>query len=685
MRCALGCLVLVCVGLPWSSQGAETSKADELALVENGRARAVIVIPDDPLPVHEYAAEELAWHLKRISGAEIPVGGEADARPAEGFVEIHIGPTRAAAEAGVDMEELPEFGFALKRVGDALYFYGVDGSAPMPEQRALPGTGPGRSPDIRTPVGSLMAVYEFLERELGVRWVWPGDLGVVAPASPTIRVGGDGFVSEPRFAHINMRAGRAHNRSGAGWRDRRAAERFYFDEDVWMLRQRVVSNRNFNFGHAFKDWWKEYGETHPEFFARLPDGTRRPLDGDPEGIYITMCVSNPDLHREIVRRWLEAGKPRILNVCENDTPGMCTCEGCRAWDYPDPAFELADYWGGGEIPDRGRRFGALRSIDGGGAEPGALSLSDRYARFYLAVQEEAAKHLEEGEEPPFVFGYAYANYAHPPRDVQLNENIIISFVAWPYFPLTPENVEGSIALWDGWRELGPRLALRPNTTLSGHNMPIHYAENLARLIQHSAANGMISGDFDSFLGQWGAQGPTLYTLARTLVRPEMPVEEVLDEYYSAFGPAKDAVKRYFEHWNRVSSAITGQQYQQFRQETQGGDVKNWVLVADRIFTPAVMREGRRLLNEARARAAGDPIARQRVEFLDIGFEHAEQTLKALAAFRKWQENPTPANEKAFQQAENTLQKYRGNIEQAGTANMRPLFNRERWRDPNWQR
>ncbi len=48
---------------------------------------------------------------------------------------------------------------------------------------------------------------------------------------------------------------------------------------------------------------------------------------------------------------------------------------------------------------------------------------------------------------------------------------------------------------------------------------------------------MTGTDFDSLQGQWAAQRPNLYLLSRIHVRPEMPVDGILDEYYAAFGPA----------------------------------------------------------------------------------------------------------------------------------------------------
>ena len=48
-----------------------------------------------------------------------------------------------------------------------------------------------------------------------------------------------------------------------------------------------------------------------------------------------MCVSNPDLQREIVERGeakhgANSGVPLFINACENDILGQCTCSNLPA-------------------------------------------------------------------------------------------------------------------------------------------------------------------------------------------------------------------------------------------------------------------------------------------------------------------------------------------------------------------
>ena len=102
------------------------------------------------------AAAELRKHLNLISGAT----GGASRRPRGRFV-------LGAPPEGTPAAE-PFTSHAREKDG-ALYFWGDDSE---------PKDGPRW--------GSRFAVYGFLEKHLGVKWVEPGDRGIVfAPCKPT--------------------------------------------------------------------------------------------------------------------------------------------------------------------------------------------------------------------------------------------------------------------------------------------------------------------------------------------------------------------------------------------------------------------------------------------------------------------------------------------------------------------
>lgn len=626
--------------------------AAAMDLVRDGQPAATLVIPDEPLPVVTYAAGELTHHVRRASGAELAVVPEA-AAPAEG-PRVFLGATKAAAEAGLDLAALPPNGFIIRLVGDRFFLAGDDGEGE-----------PGWiQHNNRTRVGTLFAVYEFLERGLGCRWLWPGELGEVIPAHADITVQAWDETGAPAFIHARWRDGGAYAGQLAGWASPAARGKFLSDQGRWLRRNRFAMAYNMDMAHAFTRWWERHAEAHPDFFNLLPDGTRRsdPTYHRGSPTLISMCVSEPAFHRAVVEDWVARRSPMRphLDASENDTCGKCTCERCLAWDEPDPELDFP--WA--ERLDRARE-----AFEAG--EPGWCrllgSLSDRYARFLLALQEEARK----VDPDVVVMGYAYANYVRPPLDTRLNENVIIGAVPPGWFPWTAEKRAANREIWEGWRAAGARLFLRPNWMLDGHNLPLNWARALGEEFRYHAHNGMIGTDFDSLTGQYATQGPTLYMLARLHARPDLTVDEVLEEYFGAFGPAAEAVRAYFDHWEALNETVT----------ERPADL-HWSFFyrnAHLIFTPEVMAAGRALLDRAAEAAAGDDLAARRVAFLDAGLRNVELTLAAQAAYRGYRNGGDIA---VYRRAVEALDAFRAQVETDNIANMAYLA----WAEVRtWQR
>lgn len=381
-----------------------------------------------------------------------------------------------------------------------------------------------------------------------------------------------------------------------------------------------------HYGHAYVDWWTKYGQAHPEWF-QLVDGKRGPAK---EGARFGMCVSNPGLHQKIVDLWLEKGKgtpeslPEFINVVENDFIGVCECANCRAWDGPEPADSMKYY--APNISLYNKPF-----------------VSDRYARFALEVQKLAAKHRPDVG----VVGYIYFNYFQPPTtDLKLNSGVVLGFCpAAGWYPRSPDEQQWYKDQWRGWQEIGPTLFARTNYFLDGYTMPFVFARQFADDFQYQAAHGMAATDFDSLTGQWATQGPSLYLLMRLHVHPTANVEELLNEYYSGFGPAAKAVRAYFEHWENYTMTNRPLIMDTFYDRT-AIRYRSWAKVAHRVFPPDCFGAGEALLAQALDAAAGDATATARVKFLQTGLAHAKLCGETAAALTNADPATTPEGGKA---------------------------------------
>ena len=58
---------------------------------------------------------------------------------------------------------------------------------------------PGDPLNMNTSAGTLFGVYTWLEHDVGVRWLWPGDLGTFVPSLPTIMARPYNRMISPQF------------------------------------------------------------------------------------------------------------------------------------------------------------------------------------------------------------------------------------------------------------------------------------------------------------------------------------------------------------------------------------------------------------------------------------------------------------------------------------------------------
>jgi hypothetical protein len=421
---------------------------------------------------------------------------------------------------------------------------------------------------------------------------------------------------------------------------------------VWLKRQRFGRSVQPQYGHSFGEYWPKFGQPHPEYFAMLPDGTRRL---DPNAVsgpeWVHMCVSSTSLVAQIITDWKDHGARPFLNVCENDGWAGCACPTCLSWDEPD-----AD----NPVPFDQRLEAARKAFSGqaGRRDTWMLqlgSLSDRFARFWKNVADEAVKLRPDVK----VVSYVYDNYRKAPLKARLNTNVLCGVVPqesiFGYSKLDSEVFRRD---WSGWEKTGGTLFLRPNYTLQHPNFPAFYAGVLGEDLKFAMAHGLKGTDFDSLTSKYSTQGPSLYMLATMLNHPDASPDGMLEDFYNAFGPAKDTVKQYFALWESIYPNLSEEE-QLRRRKAKGkygcGTYGPFYLLAREIYTPQAMTNGWSLLNKARKEAAPDEVMAARVEWLRMGLQQADLM---LATERSYERGIDTGDKTEFRHAYQTLKDFR---------------------------
>jgi len=486
----------------------------------------------------------------------------------------------------VDGRTLEEEGFVIKTQPPHLLLVGrdpeIDG---RPADRGIP---------------TLWAVAHLLDEYLGVRWLWPGEAGTFVPRRSTIELPEIDVrlrpVLEARVLHtlLGPRPGVEPMLEGE------KADRFMREAKMWMQRHMLGSRCTLTFSHCFGHWWRKYHRDHPDYFAVCPPGYSQPY---PTEERVKLNLGNPAVADQVIAEWEEAGMPDSWCVGPNDGAGFCVGEATRAMDDP-PNQPIMDIW------------------------EGKAKLGTRYVRFWNGL----ITRMRRKNPKVRLSSFAYHGYRDPPTRVKVEDGIHLALVhTWEAYEE-----------WLGWIRAGAKMYLRPNWWHTGAITPHIPLHKTGSYFKFAYENGMKGFFFDSLLGYWGTQGINYYLIARLSVRPELSVDDVIDEWCSAFGRAKRVIRRYIDFWEKFTEKARypihagGAVLQEgglFEQAVKRHGVTpsairgSWEALPF-LVTEEMIARSREMLEEAR-RLEDDPDVRRRIDFLEDGLRHLEATRRLL--------------------------------------------------------
>jgi hypothetical protein len=506
-----------------------TAAFADITLVRDGQPQAVIIVPDGlykhiQKPAEQLtgdgvvvplAAVELADYLGKICGTRPRIATETQNGVPEG-PRIFVG----HCQANADLAPQPEETLIVTRDGN-LHLCGGD-------------AGPGGL----LCKGTLYAVYDLLERELGVRWLFSGEHGEVVPKQATITLPDIHRREQPRIAKRKVRDVAVSREDTyapvlekwgvalEAWKKARGPE----VNAPWHRRMRLGQRIEINGGHAFAGWWEKYGQEHPEWFALQPDGTRtQTLPRE------RLCKSNPALWDEIARVKIAEFKanPALLTASISPNDGgknkFCMCEACRALDPAEAPKILND----------------SQLIDPATKQPFAEypALSDRVFTFFNEIAARVGKEVPDRD----LVAYAYSVYRSVPVKVkQLQPNLIIGYVGLDHAEI------------EAWSKIAPKLFIRPNDLGPAVDlgMPRNNAAWFAQAVKFGVEHHAIGFDFDNGHGNWSAHGLDYYVLSKALWNPDLDVRATIADYCrAAYGPAAGVMQQYHDALEKISDAV----------------------------------------------------------------------------------------------------------------------------------
>lgn len=505
---ALFALVLCVIGCG-SQQGSGKSRA---AIIQNSTSLGAIVVPQNPSRAEEFAAEELQYYLRKMTGATVPIV-KGDIPATESAIVVGKHPEAAGLLQELRSRSTDQEAFGVIGMGNRLYLIGNGESA------------------------TLYAAWDWLE-SLGIRWIFPiPEVGEYVPWLDTVNLPNN---SKWDFPAMSFRGPSLAMASGPGYpEDANAPIHGIRASALFSYRLRLNNNVAFDpadnwisvgSGHSYAYYLppNRYFKDHPEWFSMI-NGHRT------DGPGWQVCFTNRDAAKEFaknllvdVQRHLNQGakiERMRLFVSPNDGIARCDCSECARW------------------------------IDHDG------SASSLVVHFANMVAEEVHKVYPTAR---IVF-LAYSNYARPPDHIKPGKNVCPELTFWPATnsmaanfaePMFSDANERFRSYFRQWAQMSDAISIYQYYGHYHWFIPWPQLTQMAYDFPRLAQEPKLYGFYSENHLHWGTQAPNFYLQAKLMWNPRQDVRKTLSEYYQAgFGSAAQYIQSYFETLQKRMDAI----------------------------------------------------------------------------------------------------------------------------------
>lgn len=461
--------------------------------------------------------------------------------PADGMPALVIGDCPEARAAGIDPAQLPIEGFVIKTTANKIFIVGNDDA------------------NLNSH-GTAWGIYEFIERELNVRWYWPTEQG--------------GRTLTPR----------ASQSMSPLW-----------VEDAPVYRKRMIWPENYSglpslgsalragnswpvnlVVHAPHKWRVVFMKDRPEVFQLNSNGSRD---------NIMLCYGNPktlETHLEVIDKYVKgetqpAEAAQIIHgnaitVSPWDANVACRCDDCRKlWDA------------------NGGQYGS------------ASPIMEAFVRNLATEVKKRWPHL-------VVIYLPYLNYTLAATDEPFPDNVEVQLCGMPGVALYKEpavwdQFQGNI---DNWVSLTQRPAQTWDYScwpLSSTRAPYQYQHVLKKY--YTANKGKIVGSFiNGENNHWPRSNFSLYCWLKLLWNPAFDVDAAADE----------ACKRLFGEAAVPMRELWRLQADRWENSRFSGGTLAAEQVYSQAFPKAVIDTMRELISEAKSLAKDNTDVMTRINY-----------------------------------------------------------------------
>lgn len=505
-------------------------------LFENGKSDYSVVISDAATEAEVQAAGELVYWISQSTGVTLNTVTEGNAATSGSL--ISVGRTAYAEQnfTDKDFEACLTDGFIIRTVGADLLICGANDR------------------------GTLYAVYDFLEKYFGIRFLTNDD--VYVPKKADCALYNTNIVEAPAFEYRNIYSYQMNSQSTISHyvRLRMHAPECSFVTDTyggktdWYTEFNVIHN-------AF--YWvpTTYYDEHPELFSSKDGVTLSEAGEMPAQLCLTNGITDDgrvdeslevstfkvalDTFKRLILETQDTGENFFFFGQNDYLTARCQCERC------------------------------LKSVDENGGYSGVN------IRFLNLLLQEIRKWMQEQGIDRHIrlgtFAYQFTQYAPVEKDENGNYRAVNDSVIPDrdlFIRIAINNSNEYYSLFDSHQEEGTRRQFEMWGALTGNLMVwtyemnayeylwyfptvYKYAENIRKFKDYGLVYVMLQHNYNGF-GSWQADMHT-YVGAKLLWNPYRSTQELIDEYVTAYyGMAADDVKmlmdRYNAHYELLANA-----------------------------------------------------------------------------------------------------------------------------------
>lgn len=460
------------------------------------------------------------------------------------------------------------------------------------------------------------AVYYFLEKALGIRWLWPGKSGEVVPRREQVTFAQGTIREKPDFAWRAIQTGGSfyeamdYNTALRSIMHVSAEVREQFD--VWCRRNRFGGLRVAD-GHRWSEIApaEDYGEIRPELYA-LVDGKRDcvPFDGKHRNQpCLTYSGTIQRMQEYTMGRLASEPHLDVFSIALNDGGESCECENCEEFDRQADSVDV----------QAAAHFDTVTSENAASSE-GRRSVTDRV----IWNANQVAESLKARFPERMLLILLYSHFRRPPVTHRLDGHVIGQFCIMGNMFWNEEIKRSELELLRNMGKFVERLGIYEYYANGAwpeiHRLFPDLVEMSVREYYGAGARYFATQPSDGF----AVNGLNFYVLGRMLWNVDAQAADIVDDFCrSGFGPAAETIRLYLkgfaDRWRNVRSG------------TDLDEAPERRLAYSQLYDMEFLQDRQRELDHAKEEAEEDERILERIRFLESGLGYTRAYSRALQA------------------------------------------------------